>query len=115
MDFEGNNYYRDFRDLQNECKRCVSYHCILTMTDGSMIDGIVENVDTDGVSMLIGEDVVEGESENQTEEQRQYYGKGRPRRRFRRYRRRRFPFPGLAKIALLPYIAPAPYPYYPFF
>jgi len=94
------------------------------MTDGSIIDGIIENVDTERITVLVGEDVMERESENEEEaDQRQYYGYGYgygpPRRRFRRFRRHGFPLASLAALALLPYIAPlpypAPYPYYPYY
>ena len=39
----------------------------------------------------------------------------RPRRRFRHFRRQAFPIGTLAALALLPYIAPPPYPYYPYY
>ena len=116
MDLERNDYYRDLQTLHDECKRCLYYHTTLTMTDGSTFDGIIENVDTDRIIVLVGEDVMEEESENQSDEQRQYYGYGRPRRRFRRFRRKAFPLATLAALSLLPYpyIAP-PYPYYPYY
>ena len=117
MALDRNFYYRELSNIQNECKKCLSYHCVLTMADGSMVDGIVENVDADNVSVLVDEDVDEEEIESKPadEQQRQYYGHGRrPRRKYRRYKRRVFPLANLAKIALLPYIYPAPYPYYPF-
>lgn len=117
MAFDRNFYYRELGNIQDECKKCLSFHCVLTMADGSMVDGIVESVDADNVSVLVDEDVDEEELENipVDEQQRQYYGKGRrPRRKYRRYRRRAFPLANLAKIALLPYIAPLPYPYYPY-
>jgi len=112
-------YYRELRAVDDVCKKYLNYHIILTMTDGSKLDGIIENVDTDSITMLVGEDVMEKENEDQSENQRQYHDHdhdhGRPRRRFRRFRRRSFPINRLAEIALLPYIAPSYYPYYPFY
>ena len=108
-------YYRELRAVQDECGKYLYYHIILTMTDGRKVDGIIENIDKDMLTVLVGEDVMEEESENQSDEQRQYNNYDRPRRRFRRFRRRSFPINTLAEIALLPYIAPIPYPYYPYY
>lgn len=99
-------YYRELRNVNDQCKRYLYYHIILTMTDGRKMDGIIEDVDADDITMLVGEDVMEEESEDQSDEQRQYHHFNRPRRRFRRFRRRRFPIHNLASIALLPYIVP---------
>ncbi|GAB6169578.1 hypothetical protein JCM1393_20380 [Clostridium carnis] len=112
MHLEEKNYYKDRQSLYNECKKCLYYHTTLTMTDGSTIDGIIENVESDRVIVLVGEDVMEQECESQFEHQRQQFSYGPPRRRFRRFRRRAFPFNNLLALALLqyPYIAP-PYPY----
>lgn len=115
MNFERNDYYRDLNSIHDDCKRCLYYHAILTMNDGSTFDGIIEDVDMDKVTALIGEDVIEGEEENNSNGQRQFYGHGRPRKRYRRFRRHSFPLRNLATLALLPYIAPPPYPYYPYY
>lgn len=116
MSLEENNYYRDSQSLYNDCKRCVNYHVILTMTDGSKVDGIIEDSDSDSVNMLVGEDVMEQGYDSQSEYQRQPFVIGNPRRRFRRFRRRRIPFREIAVLSLLqyPYIMP-PYPYYPYY
>lgn len=108
---EKNDYYRDVQSLHDKCKRYMNYHTILTMKDGSTLDGIIESVDTDHIVVLVGEDVMEQEDENQYDQQRQFHGFGRPRRRFRRFRRRRFPFNILAALSLLPHFDP-PYHYY---
>lgn len=108
-------YYRELRAVQDECKKYLYYHIILTMTNGNKFDGIIESVDEDGITMLVGEEVMEQESENQSNEQRQYYNYDRPRRKFRHFRRRRFPVANLLELALLPYIAPLPYQYYPYY
>lgn len=118
MDLERNDYYRDLQPLHDQCLKCLYYHTTLIMTDGSTLDGIIENVDKDRIIVLVGEDVMEQEGENEADQQRQYqsYGYGRrPRRRFRRFRRKAFPLASLAALSLLPYpyIAP-PYPYNPY-
>lgn len=115
MDLERENCYCNSQDLLGECKRYEYYHAKLTMIDGNTFDGIIENVDKDRITVLVGEDVIEGQNEIQVSQQRQNYGYGNPRRRFRRFRRRTFPISNLATLALLPYIAPPPYPYYPYY
>ncbi len=59
MALEIHDYNRDDKSLHDECKRHMYYHVILTMADGSIVDGIIENVDGDRVTMLVGEDVME--------------------------------------------------------
>jgi len=113
MAFEGYDYYRDKKSLEDECKRCLYYHAILTMMDGTTFDGIIEEVDGDQITVLVGEDVMEADNAEQMDEMRRPpYGYGRPRRRFRRFRRRRYPLGGLSKLALLPYISPIAYPFF---
>ncbi|WP_243459737.1 small nuclear ribonucleoprotein [Metabacillus bambusae] len=117
MTVEGYNYYDEFdytRDLHGKCKKYMYHHVILTMQDGNSFDGIIEGVDDNGVSVLVGEDVMEQERDDSEDQRYGYgYGYGRPRRRrFRRFRRRFFPFAALAALSLLPY-AFQPYPYYP--
>jgi hypothetical protein len=116
MDLERDDYYRNLQYLHDKCKKCMSFHVIITMTDGNVFDGIIEDVDSNRVTALIGEDVMEQEDENQSENQRQPFGHGRHRRRHRRFRRRHFPLSTLAALSLLPYPYYAPlYPYfYPF-
>ncbi|WNF35663.1 hypothetical protein RJD24_14535 [Bacillaceae bacterium IKA-2] len=114
------DYHSQQQTLYDDCKRNLYHHVNLTMTDGSFFDGIIENVDPDRITVLVGEDVMERESENESEsDQRQYYGYGhRPRRRFRRFRRRTFPLATLGALALLPYIDPYLYQYpyqYPYY
>lgn len=118
MEFEREDSYRDLQNLHDKCRKCMYYHVNLTMTDGSAIDGIIENVDQDRIIMLVGEDVMEQENEDEDNMQRQYssYGHPRRRRRFRRFRRKAYPLATLAALSLLPYpyIAP-PYPYYQYY
>lgn len=118
MDFENEDYLRDAKGMYDECKRCMYYHAVLKMTDGSEVDGIIENVDPDRIIVLVGEDVMGPEGENmpegQGQRQYQYHNYGRPRRRYRRFRRQAFPLATLAALSLLPYpiLPPYPYPYY---
>ncbi|MFC4024410.1 small nuclear ribonucleoprotein [Oceanobacillus longus] len=116
MNTENNvEYHNDLRNLHDECQRLMNHHVTLSMADGSAMEGIIENVDRDHIDVLVGEEVMERDSENESDN-RQFYGGGygRPRRSFRRFRRRRFPLASLAALALLPYIVPTPYPYYPY-
>ena len=115
MNLERNDYYRDLGTLHDQCKGYLYYHTILTMKDGSTFDGIIENVDPDSITVLVGEEAMERESGNQSDEQRQYHDFGRPRGRFRRFRRQNFPISNLVALSLLPYVAPQPYPYYPYY
>jgi hypothetical protein len=118
MDVKRNEDYRDTQYLHDQCEKNMFYHIVLTMKDGSVIDGVIESVEPDRIIVLVGEDVMEKESNNETNQQRQISGYGRPRRRrrrrrFRRFRRRGIPLASLAALRLLqyPYYAP-PYPYY---
>lgn len=102
------------RNLYDKCVSLMYHHVYLTMNDGNSYDGIIEAVDRDHMTVLIGEDVSETDS---AIEQRQYAydGYGRPRRRFRRFRRRRLPLTYVTAIALLPYYLPLPVSYYPYY
>ncbi|WP_204415026.1 hypothetical protein [Bacillus tianshenii] len=117
MSLESHNYNYQFRNLQEKCRQHMYYLVTMTMIDGSSMDGVIEKVDSDSISMLVGEDVVEQESGNQMDS-REFGAYGRPRRRFRRFRRRTFPIATIAALALLPYISPYSYyqyPYYPYY
>lgn len=123
----GNNT-RDGQNLYNECKKMLSYHVVLTMQDGSQMDGIIESVEPTSINVLVGEDAIYQDDENQSNVQRQNESQfsmqgpyGNP-RRFRRFRRRNLPLTSLLALSLLPYprYAPPypyyapPYPYYPY-
>lgn len=110
------NYYeRDMKSLQQQCEKSMLFHIIVTLKNGSIIDGIIEKVEPDYIVMLVGEDVMQ-EYDDNGDEDRQVSGYGRPRRRFRRFRRRRFPLGALAALSLLQYPYPPhnqyPYNYY---
>jgi hypothetical protein len=89
--------YRDYRDIQSTCSKYMNYHVIGQMSDGSKMDGILESMDDEGVTMLVAEDL-----DDDSDEMRQYGGY---RRRFRRYRRRHFPF----RAFIFPFFIPFPY------
>lgn len=112
MSLEETNYYRDSQSLYDDCKRALNYHVMITLKDGSKLDGIVVEVQPDRVMVLVGEDVMDEERGSEADLQRQPFG-GRPMRRFRAFRPRFFPFGALATLALLqyPFIMP-PYPYF---
>ncbi|WP_234978361.1 hypothetical protein [Bacillus tuaregi] len=90
------------QDMKDLCMKYMNYHVITQMSDGTQMEGILENVDDDGVTMLVPEDV-------EAEDDRFYGGYGGfggyGRRRFRRFRRRRFPFFAFG----FPFIFPFPY------
>lgn len=94
------------QNLYNECNNMMHYHVVLTMQDGSQVDGIIESVEPTSVNVLVGEDTIYQENT-----QRQYVNP----RRYRRFRRRNFSLTDLLALALLPYpyYAP-PYSYYPY-
>lgn len=113
--FEYHNELDYSRNLHDKCHKYMYHHVTLTMADGSSFDGIIEDVDRDQITVLVGEDVMERESDEFDARQYYGYGYGRPRRRFRRFRRQIFPLAALTALALLPYVYPDPYPYpYPY-
>ncbi|MGJ7921066.1 hypothetical protein [Neobacillus sp. LXY-4] len=109
---------QDFRDVKSACQRYMNYYVVGQMADGSQVEGIVEDMDDQNVTMLVPEMVEDGD------DSRQFgldpyggfdggyggyggYGGGYGRRRFRRFRRRRFPY----NIFVYPFIFPYPYYY----
>lgn len=97
----------------------MNYHVVGQMQDGSQVEGIIQDMDDQGVTMLVPE-VVEDTGNDAT---RLYgfgdgydggydggygggYG-GYPRRRYRRYRRRRYPY----NYFVFPFFFPYPYYY----
>lgn len=113
--------YGGLQELYDECNNLMGYHITIVMKDGSAVDGMIEKVDANGITMLVGEDVMNDEEDmdqsmnqsmNQPNVQRQY-GKGGRMRRHRRFRRRGYPFNSIRRV--FPIIYPYPFPYYPFF
>ncbi|WP_152656595.1 hypothetical protein [Oceanobacillus sp. CFH 90083] len=79
------------KQMYDTCKKFHLYFVQIQTTEGQMYDGIIEDVDNEGVTMLIPD----GDMERGEGMERQfgfgYGGYGFP-RRFRRFRRFRFPF-----------------------
>jgi small nuclear ribonucleoprotein (snRNP)-like protein len=98
--------------MHSQCQRLMYFHVIIKLNDGNTVDGILESVENDQISMLVPEEVMGQEDDGADERQFGYGYGGRPRRRFRRFVRRFLPFAALA--ALTPYPYYYPYPYYPY-
>ena len=110
--------YGSLQELYDECKNLMNYHITIIMQDGSTVDGMIEKVDSNGITVLVGEDVMDDEDDMDMDQpngqngQRQY-GKGRRMRRHRRFRRRGYPFNSIRRI--LPIVYPNPFfPFYPY-
>lgn len=116
MSFELMDYYRDSQALYDECKNCMTYHVVIVMRDGSTFDGIMDDVDADNATILVGEDVIADDMEDPMERQESFGNRPRRRRRFRRFRRRKFPMRNIHRIGLLgyPFFVP-PFPFFPGF
>ena len=119
MGLDGIDYRDDLQNLQSKCKKYLYYNVTLIMSDGSIFDGMIENVDKDRIIMLVGEDVMElddDDNEYNYAENRQHgnvgFNRRPPRRRFRRFRRRFFPFSDIVALQLLPFIPSYPYHFY---
>jgi hypothetical protein len=96
------NEHEDIRNAKSICMQYIHFHIIAQMNDGSQMEGIIEDVDDEGVTMLVPEDIEEDERVFGYEG---FGGYGR--RRFRRYRRRRFPF----LVFGFPFFYPYPFYY----
>ena len=102
---------KNLQDLYDECNNLMGYHITIVMQDGSTVDGMIEKVDSNGIIMLVGEDVMsEDDNMPQADMQRQF-GKGDRMRRHRRFRRRGYPFNSIRRVFPIIY----PYPFFPFF
>lgn len=111
MNFDRGENFNSLQNLFDECKVLIDFHVILVMKDGTSVDGIMENVDSNGVIMLVAEDIMDPDDMpmSMSDGQRQG-GRGGMRRR-RRFRRRGFPFGGIRGVFPFFY----PYPFFPFF
>ncbi|MBM7587902.1 hypothetical protein JOC86_004477 [Bacillus pakistanensis] len=106
----GNDY---FRNVKHACKKYMNFYVIAQMNDGNQVEGIVEGMDDEGVTMLVPETVEEIDDDRQQfggygwNGYDDYNGYGGYRRRYRRYRRRRFPF----SVFIFPFFYPYPFYY----
>lgn len=102
------------KDMKDQCKELMFYHVVFIMEDGHKLDGIIESVNENEVTVLISEFITEKDMKNNSQSKRQY---GYP-NMYRRYRRGVIPLVALATLGLLPYpYYPPPYylPYYPYY
>ncbi|WP_018962411.1 hypothetical protein [Sporolactobacillus vineae] len=81
-------------NLQQLCRKYMNYHVVASMSNGTELEGIIEDMNDRGIVMLVPEDV--------DDDDRQFYG---GRRRFRRFRRFLFPF----FLFAFPFIRPFPH------
>ena len=84
-------------NIADECKRLRSFHVILLLKDGIRFDGIIQDMNDEGVLVLVGEDVFKNPSQNPSNRQNQ------PNYMYRRYKPRFFPFAALAATYIMPY------------
>ncbi|WP_054709828.1 hypothetical protein [Bacillus sp. JCM 19041] len=87
------NNQQALQQIQTQCNQMKDHHVELKMEDGQSIDGILTEVNNDGITLLVGEDV-------HYEEARQFGY------RYRRYRPRFFPFGRFGGIGFFPYFFP---------
>lgn len=79
-------------NIADECKRLRSFHVILLLKDGIRFDGIIQDINDEGVLVLVGEDVFKNPSQNTPNRQNYMY---------RRYKPRFFPFVALAATYII--------------
>ena len=112
MASEVSGYYKSSKSIEEQCKCYLFYHVVITLDDGSMVDGIIEEINGGNIRILIGQDMMEDKMNSS----RQI---GQP-NRFRRFMPGSYPINRINRIGLLPYPIlpiypfPYPYPYYPF-
>ncbi|WP_208590116.1 hypothetical protein [Gracilibacillus suaedae] len=83
------DYHHYQKQMYEMCKNYQLYFMQFQTTEGETFEGIIEELDDDGVIILIPV----GDTERGDEAERQYgFGYGYFPRRFRRFRRRRLPF-----------------------
>ena len=81
-------------NIADECKRLMNFHVMLFLIDGIKLDGIIQDINEEGVLVLVGEDVFKNPSQNTPNRQNYMY---------RRYKPRFFPFAALATTYIMPY------------
>ena len=103
------DYNTNLNELKTKCKKYLYYNVTLILADGSVFDGIIENVDEDRITMLIGEDVIDLDNSEDTNSENRKNNNVKDKskhdnKRYRRYRRRYFPFGNILAFQLLPVI-----------
>lgn len=115
MDYNGGeNNYRDMQSMHDRCRKCMTFHVVITLKDGAMVEGIIEGVDRENVNLLVAEPAMVEEDLSCERQEFGYGGQGRPRRRRprRRFRRRSFPLALLAGLDVIPFFSF--FPFFPF-
>lgn len=51
-------------NIADECKRLMNFHVILLLKDGIRFDGIIQDINDEGVLVLVVEDVFKNPSQN---------------------------------------------------
>nr|WP_288306827.1 hypothetical protein [uncultured Romboutsia sp.] len=81
-------------NIADECKRLMNFHVMLFLKYGIELYGIIQDINDEGVLVLVGEDVFKNPSQNTPNRQNYMY---------RRYKPRFFPFAALATTYIMPY------------
>ena len=51
-------------NIADECKRLMNFHVMLLLKDGIKLDGIIQDINDEGVLVLVVEDVFKNPSQN---------------------------------------------------
>ena len=81
-------------NIADEWKRLMNFHVMLFLKYGIELYGIIQDINDEGVLVLVGEDVFKNPSQNTPNRQNYMY---------RRYKPRFFPFAALATTYIMPY------------
>ena len=81
-------------NIADECKRLMNFHVMLFLKYGIELYGIIQDINDEGVLVLVVEDVFKNPSQNTPNRQNYMY---------RRYKPRFFPFAALATTYIMPY------------
>ncbi|WP_284644652.1 hypothetical protein [Paenibacillus silviterrae] len=95
-------------DVKTVCQKYMKYHVIAHTANGSQFDAIIDDIDADGVTMLVPEEL---NAHREDEQEYRQFGFGG--NTFRRYHRRRFPFQTFVFPFFVPYPYYSPYYFYP--
>jgi predicted RNA-binding protein len=101
----------DSSSMHHLCKQHMYYHVIAKTADGQQVEGIITDLDSKHVYMLVPQEMMPVEEDDQ-EETRQFQRQPYGRPRYRRFFRQIFPLAALAALSLYPYYPPYPYPPY---
>ena len=99
--------YRKSEDnsIIDMCKCHLFYHVYITLADGSVVDGIIREVNDDNIEILVAEDMEDANDSMNRQPPR--------RNRYRRYRPRRYRPNAIYNVGLVPYPIYPPVLFYP--